>query len=87
MTGLLVNPLHWYFREEHVAEVMLLMRTLGAPRLRGFFDGRVWHAREGTHRLQSARRLGVVPIMVPVAWRRSQASLVRAQHSRFIIEF
>jgi hypothetical protein len=84
---MLVNPLHWYWRESHVQEVLAQMRSLGAPRLRAYFDGTVWHAREGTHRLQAAKRLGLVPVMVPVPWRRTRAALEAAKHSRRVIEF
>lgn len=77
----IVNPLHWYFRPAHLERVIGEMRRLGPPRLKAYFDGEVWHCREGTHRLRAAKALGLAPVMVPVPWRRTRASLERARYA------
>lgn len=77
----IVNPLHEHFRPAHLEHVIGEMRRRGAPRLRAFFDGEVWHCQEGTHRLRAAKALGVAPIMVPVPWRRTAAALERARYA------
>lgn len=75
----IVNPLHHYYRPAHLAHVIGEMRRLGPPRLRGYFDGEVWHMREGTHRLRAAKALGLAPVLVPVPWRKTRAALERAR--------
>lgn len=77
----IVNPLHWYYRPAHLEHVIAEMRRLGPPRLRAHFDGEVWHAQEGTHRLRAAKALGVAPVLIPVPWRRTRASLERARYA------
>ena len=79
----LVCPLHAYHRPEHVRAVAEQMRTLGPPVLRGYHDEHTgaWLMSEGTHRLRAALALGVAPVLVPVRWWRSRASLVRARHA------
>jgi hypothetical protein len=78
---IIVNPLHWYYSPAHLEEVTAEMRRRGAPRLRAHFDGEVWHAREGTHRLRAAKALGVAPVLIPVKWWRGKASLERARYA------
>ena len=75
----LVNPLHAYYRPQHLEHVMAEMAWRGLPVLRAYWDGEVWHAREGTHRLRAAKALGMVPVMVPIRWGRTRAALVRAR--------
>ena len=75
----IVNPPHAHFRPAHLERVIGEMRTRGAPVLRAYFDGEVWHAREGTHRLRAAKALGLTPVLVPVPWPRTRKALVRAQ--------
>lgn len=75
----IVTPLHWYYRPSHLEHVIGEMRRRGAPRLRAHFDGEVWYAREGTHRLRACLALGIAPVLVPVPWHRSQAALQRAR--------
>ena len=77
--SVLVNPLHWYHREDHLRHVVAEMRRRGPPRIRAYFDGEVWHAREGTHRLRAAKILGVVPVMIPVPWPKTKLALERAR--------
>jgi hypothetical protein len=74
-----VNPLHHYYRPEHLAHVIAEMNHRGPPVLRAHFDGEMWHASEGTHRLRAAKILGLAPVLVPVPWRRTQAALQRAR--------
>lgn len=80
---LIVNPLHWYHREAHLAEVVEEMRRRGPPRIRAYWDdvAGIWHAQEGTHRLRAAKQLGLVPTMIPVPWPRTRAALNRARHA------
>ena len=75
----IVNPLHWYHRPEHLAHVVAEMQRRGPPRIRAHFDGEVWHAHEGTHRLHAAKILGLHPVLVPVRWRKTRAALERAR--------
>lgn len=78
-----VNPLHGYFRPEHLLYVIDEMRRLGPPVLRACWDAEagLWHAREGTHRLRAAKALGLAPVLVSVPWRRSPAGRVRARYA------
>lgn len=78
-----VNPLHGYYRPDHLERVIGEMRQIGPPALRASWDeeGGMWHAREGTHRLRAALALGMAPVLIPVPWRRSRDSLVRARHA------
>jgi hypothetical protein len=76
---IVVNPLHHYYREAHLQHVIAQMHVLGPPTLRAHFDGEVWHAREGTHRLRACKVLGYIPRLVHVPWRKTKAALVRAQ--------
>ncbi len=76
----LVNPIHWYHRPDHLAHVIAEMGRRGPPVLRAHFDGEIWHARHGTHRLRTSMALGLAPVLVPVPWHRTRAALVRAQH-------
>lgn len=80
---IIVCALHTYHRTEHVHAVAELMRTLGPPVLRGHLDQETgaWLMREGTHRLLAALALGVAPVLVPIPWWRSRASLERARHA------
>lgn len=81
----LVNPLHDYYRPEHLEHVVAEMRRRGPPVLRAYHDINadggfdMWHAAEGTHRLRAAKRLGLTPVLVPVPWRKSRAALERAR--------
>jgi hypothetical protein len=79
----IVNPLHGYYRPEHLQHVTEEMRRLGPPVLRACWDAEagIWHAREGTHRLRAAKALGLVPVLVPVPWRRPLAARERARHA------
>lgn len=76
---ILVNPLHHYYRPEHLQHVIREMQRRGPPVLRAHFDGEVWHCMEGTHRLRAALALGLAPMLRPVPWRRSAVALERAR--------
>lgn len=80
----LVNPLHHYYSEDHLRHVISEMRRRESPVLRGFFDGEVWHMREGTHRLRAAKALGIAPTLVHVPWWRSKAALERARYGAIL---
>ena len=79
----IVNPLHWYHRPDHLARVVEQMRLMGPPTIRASWDevGGLWHAHEGTHRLRAALVLGMAPTLVPVPWRRSADAKVRARYA------
>lgn len=78
---MIVAPPHRHFSPYHLAGVVQEMRRLGPPRIRAHFDAAsgFWLSREGTHRLRAAKALGVAPVMVPIPWWRSRASLERAR--------
>lgn len=80
---MIVCPLHHYYRPEHVDEVAAMMRLLGPPVLRGHVDRETGAVllREGTHRIRAAHRLGLAPVIVPIRWWRSPASLERARYA------
>ena len=76
---IIVTPLHWYYRPEHLEHVIGEMQRRGAPRIRAYFDGQVWYAKEGTHRLRAALALALTPVMLPERWGRSEEAYQRAQ--------
>lgn len=76
---LIINPLHHHFDPVRLDRVVERMKTLGAPEIRAYFDGTIWHAREGTHRLRAAKLLGFTPTLIPVTWNKSKLALERAQ--------
>lgn len=80
---MIVVPLHEHFSPARLALVIEKMRTMGAPRIRAYFDTatRAWFSLEGTHRLRAAKRLRLTPIMVPVGWPRSREALERARYA------
>jgi hypothetical protein len=80
----LVNPLHEYFRQTHLDLVVERMKVLGPPRIRAHFDGEIWHATEGTHRLRAARILGIVPMLIPVPWTKSRKALRNARFAAML---
>jgi hypothetical protein len=77
----LVNPLHEYYRPAHLRRVIEEMKVLGPPMIRAYWDGEIWHAREGTHRLRAAKFLGYVPIIVPVLWNKTRQALANAKYA------
>ena len=76
-----VTPLHWYYSESHLLDVVAAMRELGPPRIRAFLDleSGAWLAREGTHRLRAALLLELAPVLVPIRWWRTRSALERAR--------
>ena len=74
-----INPPHHHSNPHHLAHVIAEMVRRGPPVLSAHFDGEVWHAREGNHRLRAAIALGVIPVLVPVRWGRSRDALARAR--------
>lgn len=81
--GTVVTPLHAYFSQARLDQVVEKMRELGPPRIRAHRDAQsgTWFALEGTHRLRAAKLLGVAPIMVPVPWPRGPHALERARYA------
>lgn len=81
MGGLIVCPLHWYFRPAHLADVEAEMVRRGPPHLRGYLDREtgVFLLREGTHRVRAAHRLGLAPTLVAGPWWRSRQRLQNAR--------
>lgn len=86
---IIVTPLHHHYSPIHLDAVTEEMRQRGAPRIRAHLDVATgaWMALEGTHRLRAAQFLCIAPVLVPVAWPRSQAALVRARHAARIRGF
>jgi hypothetical protein len=80
---IVVCPPHEHHDPAHLEHVAGLMRVLGPPVLRGYQDPAtgVWLMREGTHRLRAAMAQGLAPVIVPVRWWRSRASLHRARYA------
>ena len=54
--------------ENHLARVTSEMKTLGTPTVRAIWDGEVYYAVEGTHRLMAAYNLGLEPIIEHVEY-------------------
>lgn len=81
--GIVVCPLHWYFRPDHLAEVEAEMVRRGPPTLRGHLDVATgaFLLREGTHRIRAAHRLGLVPTLVAVPWWRPRQRLENARRA------
>ena len=52
--------------QEHLAEVIDDMRTLGAPIVHAVDCGEYYVALEGSHRVTAARSLGLVPTIVAI---------------------
>lgn len=79
--AVIVTPLHRYFSEARLVEVIDVMRDLGPPRIRAYLDRTTgaWLALEGTHRLRAALHLGLTPVMISVKWPRSARALERAR--------
>ena len=78
-----VTPLHAHFSPSHLTHVISMMRQLGPPKIRAYFDEHsgAWFAQEGTHRLRAALILDLAPVMVFVHWPRSRAALERARYA------
>lgn len=53
--------------QEHLATVRSTMQHVGAPTIRAYWTGEMWQAIDGTHRLEAAAQLGLVPVIVEVA--------------------
>src|SRR5882762_6341072 len=81
----LVTSLHHYYNPTHLLEVIEDMRRLGPPMIRAHYHAPIdaWLAVEGTHRLRAALALGVVPIMIPVPWRKTAKALERARFAHY----
>lgn len=52
---------------DKLAEVVAIMREMGAPKIRALWCGDHWRAIEGSHRIAAAAQLGLVPEIVEVA--------------------
>lgn len=60
---MIVDSMHGV-EAKHLVAVVKKMRKLGAPTIRCMYDGEVYKAVEGTHRLAAAAQLGLTPIIV-----------------------
>lgn len=49
--------------KDHLKMVKSEMNTLGAPSVRAIYDGEIYFALEGSHRLMAAHELGLTPII------------------------
>lgn len=52
--------------DKHLANVTKEMQTLGAPSIRAIYDGEMYYALEGSHRLLAAKNLGLIPNIIEV---------------------
>ncbi len=59
---MIVDSMH-QVEARHLAAVVKEMRKLGTPTIRCMYDGEVYKAVEGTHRLAAAAQLGLTPII------------------------
>ena len=50
--------------DNHTAKVKEEMNALGAPEIRGFYEGIAFYCIEGSHRLRAAYELGLAPILI-----------------------
>lgn len=55
--------LHDHYDNKHLNSVKEKMKVLGAPTVRAVFDGEVYGAVEGCHRIRAAKDLGLTPII------------------------
>lgn len=58
--------LHDHYDEIHLEEVKAEMKIMGAPRIKAIFDGEIYGALEGCHRLRAAYDLGLMPVIEEV---------------------
>ena len=69
---------HDHYDDEHLAEVIEEMRTLGAPKIHAVwmecYDG--YQALEGCHRIRAAHALGLTPEIVEVEYSDDMASSI-----------
>lgn len=56
------------FDSDKLAEVMSDASEIGSVTLNVYYDGEVYHALEGVHRTESAKRLGLPLVLVTKEW-------------------
>ncbi len=80
---MIVCPLHFKVDPERLAAVKAEMQERGAPVLKGHFDNVTCSIflKEGTHRINAAFQLGVVPTIITVTWWRTEQALVNAREA------
>jgi hypothetical protein len=63
-----ISLIHDHYNDDHLAEVMAEMTTLGAPTIRAIWMAcyDMWAALEGCHRIRAAEKLGLVPVIDPI---------------------
>jgi hypothetical protein len=61
---------HDHYSEEHLAEVIEQMKTLGAPKIHAVWMPCYDHyaALEGCHRIRAAKELGLIPEIIEVEY-------------------
>lgn len=69
---------HSHYNEQHLAEVMGQMKTMGAPAIHAVWMECYghWAALEGCHRLRAAAELGLTPEIIEVDYSDDMASSV-----------
>jgi hypothetical protein len=69
---------HDHYSEEHLAEVIEQMKTLGAPKIHAVWMECYGHfaALEGCHRIRAAKVLGLVPEIIEVDYSDEMASTI-----------
>ncbi len=54
--------------ENHLNKVTKQMKTIGAPTVRAIYDGEIYYAIEGSHRLMAAHELGIIPEIAEIEY-------------------
>jgi hypothetical protein len=69
---------HDHYSEEHLAQVMEEMKTLGAPKIHAVWHPAYghWAALEGCHRIRAAKELGLTPEIIDVEYSEEMVSTV-----------
>jgi len=69
---------HDHYSEEHLAEVIEQMKSLGAPKIHAVWMECYGHfaALEGCHRIRAAKVLGLVPEIIEVDYSDEMASTI-----------
>lgn len=64
----IISPLHDSYDMTKLCIITREMESLGSPRIRAVFDGEIYRAIEGSHRLAVAHGLSLFPEIIEVEW-------------------
>lgn len=65
-TTMTIKLLHNHYDEKKLQAVIEEMKVLGAPVIHAIYDGEIYAALEGCHRLRAAHALGLTPEIIEV---------------------